>query len=158
MTYKPHVFLMSILMLSLACPSSKAQTPYPTQYPLKPDPANTIEKINIQRKNHIVHNLKRLKLGEVSKDVVKTLGYAPDAYGAAPNKSLDQPPSHYVMIYFIQRHTIQSSLGHAENLKNQQISFIFDKDEKLTSILYSGVSKVKRAVNPKIPVVDMNEK
>ncbi len=150
---KQNVPAMIVFMLLFCgCSYSTAHEQHKNKYPLKQDQARVISIIDMHRKNFIVGGLKKLKLSEVSSDVVKDIGYEPDAYYAAPNKSLDKPPSHYIMTYFFQRELDES--GH---LKNKEISIIFDRDERLTSIMFSGVSEVKQTVDNKIPVIDMAE-
>jgi|GEM_PF-4638183 len=150
MKHKQYASTMLILMFLLGSSYSFAHEP--NKYPLKPDQPKRIEKINLQRKNVLVDGLKKLRFGEASDEAVKDIGYEPDAYDAAPNKSLNQPPHHYIMSYFIKREF--ESSRHSED---QAVFLIFDRQERLTSIIFSGIPEVKQAVNPKIPVTEINE-
>ena len=131
------IFLVLLIIMSIGCQSSnenKAQT-IKTSYPLTGSTdSSLVISVDEARKNGVLNNLPLLKVGDTSSEVVQKLGYKPDLYYIAPNKTLNLKPHHLIMSYFFKPPSSEQDLLAVEE---QSVIFIFSIDDKLKSIIFS---------------------
>lgn len=111
---------------------------FATSYPLSvtQNIYDTIIPINMIRIKKVIKKISTLRSGDSSSTVVKKIGYEPDTYFIAPNKSLKSSSDHLIMNYIFSRQPNKMNKLVVDELS---VMLIFSKDDKLISVIDNSI-------------------
>lgn len=109
-----------------------------TSYPLSATQNidDTIIPINAIKMKKVIKKISTLRSGDSSSTVVKKIGYQPDTYFIAPNKSLKSSSDHLIMSYIFSRQPNKMNKLVVDELS---VMLIFSKDDKLISVIDNSI-------------------
>ena len=109
-----------------------------TSYPLSATQNidDTIIPINTIKMKKVIKKISTLRSGDSSSTVVKKIGYQPDTYFIAPNKSLKSSSNHLIMSYIFSR---QPNKVNKLVMDELSVVLIFSKDDKLISVIDNSI-------------------
>jgi len=109
-----------------------------TSYPLSATQNidDTIIPINAIKMKKVIKKISTLRSGDSSSTVVKKIGYQPDTYFIAPNKSLKSSSHHLIMSYIFSRQPNKMNKLVVDELS---VMLIFSKDDKLISVIDNSI-------------------
>jgi hypothetical protein len=111
---------------------------FATSYPLlaTQNIDDTIIPINTIKMKKVIKKISTLRSGDSSSTVVKKIGYQPDTYFIAPNKSLKSSSNHLIMSYIFSR---QPNKVNKLVMDELSVVLIFSKDDKLISVIDNSI-------------------
>ncbi|MFM6905454.1 MAG: hypothetical protein ACKOUU_05250 [Acinetobacter tjernbergiae] len=111
---------------------------FATSYPLSETKNidDTIIPINTIKMKKVIEKISNLRLGDTSYIAVKKIGYRPDTYFIAPNKSLVNSSNYLIMNYIFYR---QPNRKNKLVMDELSLILIFSKDDKLISVIDNSI-------------------
>lgn len=111
---------------------------FATSYPLSATKNidDTIIPINTIKMKKVIKKISTLRSGDSSSTVVKKIGYQPDTYFIASNKSLKSSSDHLIMNYIFSRQPNKMNKLVVDELS---MMLIFSKDDKLISVIDNSI-------------------